>query len=56
MHLVDWPHSLFTSLRVYVMADKFGVLALKLLAREGFYRNFSHTANVSSRLTGTVQC
>jgi hypothetical protein len=38
VHLVDWPHSLFTSLRVYVMADKFGVPALKLLARERFYR------------------
>ncbi|KAI9863346.1 MAG: hypothetical protein M1813_003788 [Trichoglossum hirsutum] len=34
----DWPHSLFTSLRVYVMADKFDVPALKLLARKRFYR------------------
>ncbi|KAI9771147.1 MAG: hypothetical protein M1840_002498 [Geoglossum simile] len=38
LHQTDWPHSLFTSLRVYVMADKFGVRALKLLARERFYR------------------
>jgi hypothetical protein len=38
VYLVDWPHSLFTSLRVYIMADKFGVPALKLLARERFYR------------------
>ena len=32
------PHSLFTSLRVYVMADKFDVPAFKHLARERFYR------------------
>jgi hypothetical protein len=38
VHQIDWPHSLFTSLRVYVMADKFAVPALKLLARERFYR------------------
>jgi hypothetical protein len=38
VHRTDWPHNLFTSLRVYVMADKFGVPALKLLARERFYR------------------
>jgi len=38
VHQTDWPHNLFTSLRVYVMADKFGVPALKLLARERFYR------------------
>jgi hypothetical protein len=38
VHRTDWPHSLFTSLRVYIMADKFGVPALKLLARERFYR------------------
>ena len=38
VHRIDWPHTLFTSLRVYVMADKFDVPALKLLARERFYR------------------
>jgi hypothetical protein len=38
VHRIDWPHNLFTSLRVYVMADKFDVPALKLLARERFYR------------------
>jgi hypothetical protein len=38
VHRTDWPHSLFTSLRVYVMADKFDVPGLKLLARERFYR------------------
>ncbi|KAH0556377.1 hypothetical protein GP486_005700 [Trichoglossum hirsutum] len=37
-HQTDGPHSLFTSLRVYVMADKFSVPALKLLARKRFYR------------------
>lgn len=31
------PNSLLTSLRVYVMADKFDVPALKLLARHRFY-------------------
>lgn len=30
-------HGLFVSLRVYVMADKFDVPALKLLARHRFY-------------------
>jgi hypothetical protein len=39
-HRTDWPHSLFTSLRVYVMADKFDVPALKLLA----CKRFSQTA------------
>ncbi|KAI9781727.1 MAG: hypothetical protein M1839_005720 [Geoglossum umbratile] len=37
-HRTDWPHSLFTSLRVFIMADKFNVPALKLLARNRFYR------------------
>jgi hypothetical protein len=43
VHQTDWPHNLFTSLRVYVMADKFGVPALKLLARERFYRTAERT-------------
>lgn len=35
----DYTHSMSTSVRVYAMADKFDVLALKLLARERFYRS-----------------
>jgi hypothetical protein len=40
----DYAHSMFTSIRVYAIADKFDVLALKLLARERFYRSVERHA------------
>jgi hypothetical protein len=37
-YITALPHAMFTSVRVYVMADMFCVPALKLLARNRFYR------------------
>ncbi|KAL1836765.1 hypothetical protein VTJ49DRAFT_4705 [Mycothermus thermophilus] len=42
-HEVRSQRDLFLPLRLYVMADKFGVPALKLLARNRFYRAAEHT-------------
>jgi hypothetical protein len=38
LHELCTQHNLFLPLRLYVMADKFDVPALKLLARDRFYR------------------
>jgi hypothetical protein len=43
----DYPHSMFVSLGVYALADRFGIPHLKLLARRRFYnsavRHVSHS-------------
>ena len=37
-YVTDLPHAMFTAVRVYAMADMFCVPALKVLARNRFYR------------------
>lgn len=43
----DRPVDMFTSLRVYVMADKFDVPSLKLLARSRFYESVRQSYETS---------
>ena len=35
----DYPHSMFTSIKVYMLAERYGVLRLQLLARRRFYQS-----------------
>ncbi|KAL2142003.1 hypothetical protein VTI28DRAFT_1693 [Corynascus sepedonium] len=37
-YMTELPHSMFTSVRVYAVADMFGVPALQVLARNRFYK------------------
>ncbi|RFU81086.1 btb poz [Trichoderma arundinaceum] len=48
------PISLYTSLRVYIMADKFDVPALKLLARQRFYNTARQAVETYSDFPAVV--
>lgn len=43
-YMTELPHAMFTSVRVYAVADMFGVPALQVLARNRFYKTIEENA------------
>ncbi|KAF9872000.1 hypothetical protein CkaCkLH20_10632 [Colletotrichum karsti] len=52
--LSNMRQELFLHLRLFIMADKYDVPALKLLARERFYRSAEHTWEVADEFPNIV--